>query len=220
MSNRISHRVTSGLRFVLFATTVPACMSWKHTELAPVPDSASAPARPVRVVMHAGHKITLRDARVRNDTLHAVRRSRDSDTLGSSMAIPMSQPSVRHTACALHCLVLAVLTTACTTRQHTELTPVSATVAGSGRIAETATMSEVRVLMRDGKVMTLQSARLALRDDTLHAVVMNNDAGAPAKTISMPMGEVADVQTPQRNRNRSLGMLFMALTVAGMFAEF
>ncbi len=91
MSNRTSHRVTSGLRFILFATTVPACMSWKHTELAPVPDSVTAPSREVRVVMRSGNKITLRDARVRNDTLHAVRRSRDSDSQGSSMAIPVSQ---------------------------------------------------------------------------------------------------------------------------------
>ena len=94
MSNHPSHRVTSGLLFVLFATTVPACMSWKHTELAPVPDSVSAPSREVRVVMHAGHKITLRDVLLQTDTLHAVLRSRDRDSQGSSMAIPMSQIAV------------------------------------------------------------------------------------------------------------------------------
>ncbi len=132
----------------------------------------------------------------------------------------MSQRFVRRTAFAVLCVILAALTTACTTLQHTELTPASATTAGSGRIAETAPMSEVRVLMRDGEVITLQSVRLALRNDTLHAVVMISDDGAPAKTVSVPMVEVAEVQTPQRDWGRSLGVFFGVLSVTAIFVSF
>ena len=132
----------------------------------------------------------------------------------------MSQPFVRRTACALLRLVLAAPCTACTTLQHTELTPPSATASGSGETADTVPLREVRILMRDGQVMTLQNARLALRNDTLHAVVMNNDAGAPANTVAVPMAEVAEVQTPQRNWDRSLGLFFGILTVALIFVSF
>lgn len=71
MSHLTRRRAVYGLLFVLFVPMGTACISWKPVELAPVPASDSVPSRTVRVVTHNGSRLTLRDAQVRNDPLHA-----------------------------------------------------------------------------------------------------------------------------------------------------
>ncbi len=71
MSHLTRRRAVHALLILLCLPTATACHSWQRYELAPAPAVDSASSRTLRITRRDGSQVTLNNARLRNDTLHA-----------------------------------------------------------------------------------------------------------------------------------------------------
>ena len=120
----------------------------------------------------------------------------------------------RRSASALLYAVGAALCTGCMSWQRIEVAPMPASAVASGDVSDITPARVVRVAMRNGTVMTLQDARMLLRNDTLHAVLTTSVGGAPVRTIAVPFADVADIRTRTLSVDRSIGAF---LLISGAF---
>jgi len=88
MSHLTPRRTVHGLLFVLLVSTGTACTSWNTVRLAPVQASDSAHWRTVRIVTRTGSQLTLRDAQLRGDILHASLANGSRGVQARTIALP------------------------------------------------------------------------------------------------------------------------------------
>lgn len=86
----LRRRAVSVLLVLLSAPTATACHSWQRYELAAAPASDSAASRALRVTGRDGSQMTLNNARLRNDTLHAWVMAAPRDGRSVEVAMPMA----------------------------------------------------------------------------------------------------------------------------------
>ncbi len=121
----------------------------------------------------------------------------------------MSPLFSHRSASALLYAVSATLCTGCMSWQRIEVAPMSASAVASGDVSDIKPARVVRVAMRSGSVMTLQNARMLLRNDTLQAVLTTSAGGAPVRTIAVPFADVADIRTRKLSVDRSIGAFLL-----------
>ncbi len=127
----------------------------------------------------------------------------------------MSPLLSRRSAPALLYAVSATLCSGCMSWQRIDVAPMPAVAVASGDVSDIKPVRVVRVAMRNGTAMTLQDARMLLRNDTLQAVLTTSASGAPMRAIAVPFADIADIRTRKLSVDRSIGAF---LLMTGTFA--